>query len=52
MNRFNLDKYLEFLEKVQSNVKNCITIKANEKSVDGAIIGTGRSDYTQKWKYK
>lgn len=47
MNRFNLDKYLEFLEKVQSNVKNCITIKANEKSVDGAIIGTGRSDYTQ-----
>ena len=47
MNRFNIDKYLEFLEKVQSNVKNCITIKANEKSVDGAIIGTGRSDYTQ-----
>lgn len=47
MNRFNIDKYLEFLEKVQCNLKKCITVIANEKSVDGAIIGTGRSDYTQ-----
>ena len=47
MKKFNFDNYIESIETAFWNVKNSFEAKANEKAVDGEIIGTGRSDYTQ-----
>lgn len=47
MEEFDFDNYIESIETVCSKVKQGIEAKTDEKSVDGEIIGTGRSDYTQ-----
>lgn len=47
MAEFDFDNFIQSLETVCHNIKNGIEAKANEKAVDGEIIGTGRSDYTQ-----
>ena len=47
MKEFDFDNFSKSLEEVFHNIKHGIEAKANEKAVDGEIIGTGRSDYTQ-----
>lgn len=47
MEEFDFDNYIDSIETVCSKVNQGIEAKTNEKSVDGDIIGTGRSDYTQ-----
>lgn len=47
MKEFDFENYLSGFESVCTAVKNTVEAKANEKAVDGQIIGTGRSDYTQ-----
>lgn len=46
-NQFEIDVFFDGIEKVFSSVNTVLNEKMNEKSVDGEIIGTGRSDYTQ-----
>ena len=47
MTEFDFDNFIKSLENACHNIKDGIVAKANEKAVDGEIIGTGRSDYTQ-----
>lgn len=45
--QFTLDVFLDGMENAARSVNVALNEKINEKSVDGEIIGTGRSDYTQ-----
>lgn len=47
MEEFDFDNYIDSIETVCNKVKKGIEAKAYEEAVDGGIIGTGRSDYTQ-----
>jgi len=47
MKKFQFENYIETFGNVCNKVKKGIEAKAYEGAVDGGIIGTGRSDYTQ-----
>lgn len=47
MKKFQFENYIETFGNVCNIVKKGIEAKAYEGAVDGGIIGTGRSDYTQ-----
>ena len=47
MKKFQFENYIETFGNVCNSVEKGIEAKAYEGAVDGGIIGTGRSDYTQ-----
>lgn len=46
-NNFEFVSFLESLENNSECIQKALSSKIHEKAVDGEIIGTGRSDYTQ-----